>query len=96
MIREANWYALEPIEADLKVSEDKSMSVSATNFPFKEKALFGKGANGSVWKVDGEEDGKAYSTKLVLPVDQASLPAGRALERAAARRTAQVRGQRGG
>ena len=42
------------------------------------------------------EDGKFYSTKLVLPVAAGSQAAGRALEQAAARRTAQVRGQRGG
>ena len=47
-------------------------------------------------QVRAEEDGKVYSTKLVLPVAAGSAAAGRALERAAARRTAQVRGQRGG
>ena len=47
-------------------------------------------------QVRAEEDGKVYSTKLVLPVGEGSTAAGRALERAAARRTAQVRGQRGG
>ena len=41
------------------------------------------------------EDGKVYSTKLVLPVAAGSEAAGRALEQAAARRTEQVRGQRG-
>lgn len=62
MISEANMYAVEPIEADLKVSEDKTMSVSTSSFPFKERALFGKGANGSVWKVE-DEDGKAFCAK---------------------------------
>ena len=42
------------------------------------------------------EDGKVYSTKLVLPVAAGSEAAGRALEQAAVRRTAQVRAQRGG
>ena len=38
---------------------------------------------------------KWHSTKLVLPVPADSAPAGRALEAAQARRTAQVRAQRG-
>ena len=46
-------------------------------------------------QVRAEEDGKVYSTKLVLPVAAGSEAAGRALEQAAARRTEQVRGQRG-
>ncbi len=43
-----------------------------------------------------EEDGKIWSTKLVLPVAAGSTAAGRALTVAQQRRTAQVRGQRGG
>jgi hypothetical protein len=46
-------------------------------------------------QVRAQEDGKVYSTKLVLPVSQDSQPAGRALQTAQLRRTAQVRAQRG-
>jgi hypothetical protein len=46
-------------------------------------------------QVRAEEDGKVYSTKLVLPVAAGSTAAGRALAVAQQRRTAQVRGQRG-
>ena len=48
-------------------------------------------------QVVADEDGKVYTTKLVLPVAQGSQAyTGRALEQAAERRTAQVRQQRGG
>ena len=47
-------------------------------------------------QVRAEEDGKVYSTKLVLPVAPGSEAAGRALAVAQQRWTAQVRGQRGG
>ena len=47
-------------------------------------------------QVRAEEDGKVYSTQLVLPVAAGSTAAGRALAVAQQRRTAQVRGQRGG
>ena len=47
-------------------------------------------------QVRAEEDGKVYSTKLVLPFAAGSTAAGRALAVAQQRRTATVRGQRGG
>ncbi len=43
MIENANGYAVEAMEAEVKVLEDGAMSVSAGNFPFKEVRNFGKG-----------------------------------------------------
>ncbi len=62
MIEKADDYAVEPIEAEVEVAEDGAMSVRAPNFPFKEVRNLGKGAYGSVWKVE-DKDGKAYCAK---------------------------------